>query len=53
MKKLLTLFWQEEDGMGTVELVIIIGVLVAIALVFRERLTLFATGLMDKYFKES
>lgn len=27
-------FWNEEDGMGTVELVIIIAVLVAVALIF-------------------
>jgi len=29
-------FFTEEDGMGTVELVIIVAVLVGIALIFRE-----------------
>ena len=28
-------FWQEEEGMGTVEILMIVGVLVAIAVIFR------------------
>lgn len=36
MKKLLSRFWKEEEGMGTVEIVIIIAVLVAIAVMFRN-----------------
>lgn len=28
-------FWQEEEGMGTVEILMIVGVLVAIAVFFR------------------
>ena len=39
MKNLLTRFWKEEEGMGTVEIVIIIAVLVAIALLFRDYIT--------------
>ena len=45
---LLKKFWKEEDGFGTVELVILIGVLVAIALIFRKRIIEFVNGLMDK-----
>lgn len=43
-------FWNEEDGFGVVELVIIIGILVALALVFREALFTFVQDLMDKFF---
>ena len=43
-------FWQEEEGFGTVELVILIGVLIAIALLFKDRITTFVTDLMDKFF---
>lgn len=40
-------FWNEEDGMGTVEIVLIIAVLVAIVLIFRGAIVGFiknATG---------
>ena len=43
-------FWNEEEGMGTVELIIIIGVLVAIALVFRKAIVKFVNGLINKFF---
>lgn len=51
MKKLLKRFWQEEDGLGTVEIVILIAVLVAVALLFRDGITQFVTNLMDQFFK--
>ncbi len=50
MKNLLKRFWYEEDGMGTVEIVIIIAVLVAIALIFKNGITKFVTDLMNKFF---
>ena len=31
-------FWQEEEGMGTVEILMIVGVLVAIAVFFRTKI---------------
>jgi len=40
---------RNKRGMGTVEIVIIIAVLVAIALSFRNALTNFADKLMDTY----
>ena len=43
-------FIQEEDGMGTVEIVIIIAVLVGIALIFRDSIIGFATSVMQKLF---
>lgn len=50
MKDLLKRFWMEEDGMGTVEVVIIVAVLVAVALIFKDGITKFVKGLMDKFF---
>lgn len=53
MKKLLARFWKEEEGFGTVELVILIGVLVAIALLFRSAITDYVQKLIDKFFQVS
>lgn len=39
-------FWNEEDGMGTVEIVLIVVVLVTIAIVFRTQIT----GMVDRIF---
>jgi Flp pilus assembly pilin Flp len=50
MKELLKSFLWEEDGMGTVEIVIIIAVLVGIALIFRDAIINFVTGIMDNVF---
>lgn len=50
MLKAIKRFWSEEDGMGTVEIIIIIAVLVAVALVFREGIGKFVNGLMKKFF---
>ena len=41
-----------KKGMGTVEIVIIIAVLVALALIFREGLMRFAANVMDYCFDE-
>lgn len=43
-------FLKDESGMGTIEIVVIIGVLVALALLFKDGIKKFATGLMDKVF---
>ncbi len=53
MKEMLRRFWQEEEGMGTVEIVIIIGILVAVALIFRKALLGFVNQLMSKFFDPS
>lgn len=50
MKNLLARFWKEEDGMGTVEIVIIVSVLVAIALLFRDTITKFVKDTLDHLF---
>ena len=51
MVNLLKRFWNEEDGMGTIEIVIIIAVLVAVALIFKDTIIAFVTDLMQKLFK--
>lgn len=50
MTKFLKEFWYEEEGMGTVEIVIIIAVLVAVALIFKGAIMGFATKLMNNAF---
>ena len=38
MKKQILRFWQEEEGLGTLELVIIVAVLVGVALLFGQQI---------------
>lgn len=45
-------FWEEEDGMGTVEIVMIIAALMCIALLFRKQIFDFAKNIMDKVFSK-
>lgn len=40
--------WTEEDGMGTVEIILIIVVLVGLVLIFRDQLTSLINGLFVK-----
>lgn len=42
--------WDGEEGMGTVEIVIIIAVLVGLALIFRDAILKFASGVMEALF---
>jgi hypothetical protein len=41
-------FIWEEDGLGTVEIVILIAVLVIVALLFKDRVIKFINTLLDK-----
>lgn len=50
MMKMLKDFLREEDGMGTVEIVIIIAVLVAVAIIFRNQIIGFVTTIMNNIF---
>ena len=45
-------FLREEDGMGTVEIVVIIAVLVGIALIFRDAIIKFVTDIMKNVFAD-
>jgi len=42
--------WLGEEGMGTVEIVIIIAVLVGLALIFRDAILRFANDIMASLF---
>lgn len=41
-------FWQEEDGMGTVEIILIIVVLVGLVIVFKSQITAIIQSLFSK-----
>ena len=50
MTDLIKSFIKEEDGMGTVEIILIIAVLVGIALIFRTQIIKFVTDMVGKIF---
>lgn len=50
MMDMLKSFIKEEDGMGTIEVVVIIAVLVAVALLFSGGIKKFVGDLMTKFF---
>lgn len=52
MTNLVKRFLQEEDGLGTVEIVVIIAVLVGIALIFRDAIINFVTDIMKSVFAD-
>lgn len=41
-------FWKDEEGIGTLEILLIIAVIVAIALIFRERIISWIEGLLER-----
>lgn len=51
--KNLKAFWSEEEGMGTVEIVLIIAVLVAIVLIFRTAIMTFITNAVESVFGDA
>lgn len=52
MIKLLKNFLKEEDGLGTVEIVVIIAVLVGVALIFRAAIFTFVKSAVLKIFNQ-
>ena len=40
-------FWNEEDGMGTVEVIMIIIVLLGLALLFQAKIRIFVKALFE------
>jgi len=53
MKKFIYDFVKEEDGLGTVEIVIIIAILVGIAFIFRDQIRSLVDQIFDKIFKDA
>ncbi|MFB5674403.1 Flp1 family type IVb pilin [Paenibacillus terreus] len=41
-------FWKEEEGLGTLEMILIIAILIAVAIIFREQISKIVTGLLKK-----
>ena len=48
MMRMIKSFWQDESGLGTVEIVVILAVLVSIALIFRTQITEFVRTALAK-----
>lgn len=46
-------FWQEEEGMATVEIVVILAVLVSIALIFRGQIIEFVRSRLSSILQDS
>ncbi len=51
--ELLKQFYEEEDGLGTVEMVVLLAVLVSIALIFKGQITAFVRSNLEKIFKDT
>lgn len=41
-------FWKDEEGLETIEILLILSVLIVIAVMFKEKITTWATDLLDK-----
>jgi len=48
--KMIKAFIKEEDGINTVEIVVIVAVLVGLALIFRKAIFSFVNQVLDKLF---
>ncbi|MFP4697749.1 MAG: Flp1 family type IVb pilin [Eubacteriales bacterium] len=49
---LLKRFWQEEDGLGVVEIILIIVVLIALVVLFRDNIERLINKLFDNINKD-
>lgn len=46
-------FWQEEDGVATVEVILILLVLIALVLIFKAQLTKVVKSILNKVTEQS
>lgn len=46
-------FWQEEDAVGVVEIILIMVVLIGLVLIFKEQLTSLVKNILSKITKQS
>lgn len=53
MKKRLHNFWREEDGMGTVEVILIIVVLIGLVIIFKTQLQKLVKTIFEKITEDS
>ena len=53
LKNKVNAFWEEEDGLGTLELILIIGVIIIIALIFKDQIKTLVTRLLGQVSSKS
>lgn len=46
-------FWKEEDGMGTVEIILIIVVLISLVMIFKTQLTNLVGSIFEKIVRQA
>lgn len=46
-------FWKEEDGIGVVEIILILVVLIALVLLFKEKITTVVNNAFSAFEKDS
>lgn len=46
-------FWKEEDGLGTLEMILIIGVIIVIGLIFKNQITAIVNKLLKQVSSKS
>lgn len=51
--RLVTRFWRDKDGLGTLEIVLICAVIIAVALLFKKQITTILTNLFNDVQTES
>jgi Flp pilus assembly pilin Flp len=49
VKEMVKKFWNDEDGLGIVEILLILAVIIGLALIFRDQIT----AMVEKIFKSN
>lgn len=47
MKSMVKVFWEDESGVGVVEMILILVVLIGLVLIFKRQLTNIVNGIFD------
>ena len=47
MKNMVKAFWEDESGVGVVEMILILVVLIGLVLIFKRQLTNIVNGIID------
>lgn len=53
MRNFLYQFWKEEDGIGVVEMILILVVLIGLVIIFKSQLTSLVNSIFDKITSQS
>ena len=53
MRKFLRRLYEEEDGIGTVEIILILVVLIGLVIIFKSQLTSLVTSIFGKIVSQS